>query len=80
MLNSSASHAVVVMTMMTNLDQPPPMKSIVRYANGKTEKFMINGLTDVVEAQRVLCDESEAKVGLILVPKVKHIEHEPDAT
>lgn len=77
MLNSSTSRAVVVMTMMTN-QEPPPMKAIVRFSDGKKGQFMINGLTDVVEAQRVLCDESGAKVGLILVPKVKHIEHEPE--
>lgn len=59
--------------------EPPPMKSIVRYHNGKVEKFHINGLTDVAEAQKVLRSESGARSGVILVPKVKHIEHEPEA-
>lgn len=66
---------------MTKSDpEIPPLKSIVRYANSKTEKFMINGLTDIEESQKVLVAESGAKVGLILVPPTqKHISHEPQA-
>ena len=66
------------MTMMTN-QEPPPMKAIVRFSDGKKGQFMINGIEDIQSAYKTLIEESGARSGVILVPKVKHIEHEPEA-
>lgn len=54
------------------------LKSIVRFKDGSKGTFMVNGIADPIEAQKVLMKECvDAVVGLVLVPTTKHIS-EPE--
>lgn len=75
MLNISASHAVVVMTMMTN-QEPPPMKAIVRFSDGKKGQFILNILPDLTAfTSAVMSSEELTGVNFDRVGRIQSMYH-----